>query len=212
MVKSASAQKGRRPGPGQLARSRETRERVVGAATQLIAEGGVRSATALRIADRSGVSWGGIQHQFGSKEAILDAVLDHVLMEFNVAVERFSTRAESIEGRARALVRATWDLMRNPAYQAFRQVMQNTAPKTPAAASHEPLARVAETLQPMRAHWFPDLADVPAKSELINVVLFATLSGMAEQERYGVLTDKLVREQLRVLTRTLVAIVDDAPA
>ena len=97
---------------------------MVRAATELIAAEGLSRATALRIAERADVSWGGVQHQFGDKHAILDAVLEHVLGEFEVRVTRFSTRATSLEGRVDAWVDASWALHCDPTYQAFREVMR----------------------------------------------------------------------------------------
>ena len=96
----------RGPGPVQRQRSEEKRERVIRAAIECIAEEGLQRATAERIAARSGVSWGGIQHQFGDKTGILDAVLEQLLRDLRDQVEQFSTRATSIEGRVRALVDA----------------------------------------------------------------------------------------------------------
>ena len=67
------------------------------------------------------------------------------------------------------------------------------------------LGRVEAALRPMRERLFPELA--PAKLELQNVILFATLSGMAEQVGYAVVPAELVSQQLRVLRETLIRVV-----
>lgn len=203
-----TARRGHRgPGPAQLARTLETREKVLRAAIEIIAEHGLDEATGPRIAERSGVSWGGIQHQFGDKAAILDAVLDRVLIDFQDRIARFAPRATSVEGRIRALVDATWDLMRDSTYQAFREVMRAARTRRGGPGARA-LRAVAAALEPMRDQLFPELSE--RRRALLNLVLFATLSGMAEQARYGVVAPQLVRKQLEVLRGTLASIVSDA--
>ena len=63
----------------QEERSLSTRAKVVAAASECLAELGFRGATMGAIADRAGVSWGAIQHQFGEKDALLDAVLEDAI-------------------------------------------------------------------------------------------------------------------------------------
>lgn len=180
------------------------------AAVECIAEEGFKRATVGRIAERSGVSWGGIQHQFGGKQAIFDAVLEHVLAMLDLSASRFSTRAASVEGRVRALVDASWALMLDPTYQAFREVMRNRASTGVAGLdAARVLERVEATLRPLRSNLFPELKGSPRKLELVNVVLFATLSGMAEQQRYESFPDTLLREQLAVLRDSLVGLIQD---
>jgi AcrR family transcriptional regulator len=197
----------RGPGPVQRARSRETQERVIHAAIELIATEGLARATGPRIAERSGVSWGGIQHQFGDKAAILEAVLQELLGNFEREVERFSTRATSVEGRVRALVAASWDLLRDPTYQAFREVMRNVGRDGDGLEPDKLLQRVAGTLNRLAEGLFRELEPAPDRRELVNVILFATLSGMAEQQRYSVLGAATTERQLKALRRSLVSVV-----
>lgn len=201
-----SEQSTRAPGPVQRARSRRTRERVVRAAIVLIAEEGLASATGPRIAEHSGVSWGGIQHQFGDKAAIVDAVLEQVLVDFEHQVESFSTRATSVEGRVRALVAASWDLHLDPTYQAFREVMRSQSGRDSALDPGRLLQRIGMRLRSLTEDLFPELQRAPRTRELLSLVLFATLSGMAEQQRYQLLSPSTTERQLRVLRRTLVSV------
>ncbi len=173
---------------------------MIRAAVDLIADEGLARATARRIAERSGVSWGGIQHQFGDKDAILDAVLDHVLHDFEQRVLRFSTRATTLEGRVRAWVDASWEFLRDPTYQAFREVMRGGSAQS-GLDPEKVLGRVEATLRPLREGLFPEL---PTRTlNLMNAVLFATLSGMAEQEHYAAVRAEMTRKQLSVLRDTL---------
>ncbi len=196
----------RGPGPVQRTRSAQTRDRVVDATLELVAEEGLACATATRIAGRSGVSWGGIQHQFGSKAAILDAVLDRVLRDFGEEVRRFSTRATTVDGRVRAWVDASWALLRDPTYQAYREVMRG-GNALPGLKPDEVLIQVEATLRPLREGLFPKASAQTV--DLMNAILFATLSGMAEQQRYAVVGADLIREQIATLRDTLARLVRD---
>jgi AcrR family transcriptional regulator len=191
----------RGPGPLQRTKSAHTRERVVNATLELISEVGLAGATTLRIADRSSVSWGGIQHQFGTKAHILNAVLDRVLQDFDEEVMRFSTRATTLEGRVRAWVAASWTLFQNPAYQAFREVMRGGS-AFPDLDPSETLRQVEATLRPLREGLFAEAS--PHSADLMNTFLFATLSGMAEQQRYSVVDDANIKDQLATLCDSLV--------
>lgn len=198
----------RGPGPVQRQRSEEKRERVIRAAIECIAEEGLQLATAGRIAERSGISWGGIQHQFGDKTGILDAVLEQLLRDLHDQVEQFSTRATSIEGRVRALVDAAWNLLRDPAYQAFREVMRNHALSARVKLDSEALLQqVGVALLELCGELFPERRSSHKTLSLVIAILFATLSGMAEQQRYSVLEDSLTNRQLAVLRETLEGVI-----
>jgi len=194
----------RGPGPVQRQRSEEKRERVIRAAIECIAEEGLQQATAGRIVERSGISWGGIQHQFGDKTGILDAVLDQLLRDLRDQVEQFSTRATSIEGRVRALVDAAWNLLRDPTYQAFREVMRGHTPSAGVRLDSEALLQqVGLSLLELCGELFPERRGSHKTLSLVGVILFATLSGMAEQQQYAVLEDSLTSRQLAILRETL---------
>ncbi|MBW2271231.1 MAG: TetR family transcriptional regulator [Deltaproteobacteria bacterium] len=177
---------------------------MIRAAIECIAEEGLQRATAGRIVERSGVSWGGIQHQFGDKTGILDAVLEQLLRDLRDQVEQFSTRATSIEGRVRALVDAAWSLLRDPTYQAFREVMRSHTPSAGVRLDSEDLLQqVGVALLELCGELFPERRGSHKTLSLVSVILFATLSGMAEQQRYAVLEDSLTSRQLAVLRETL---------
>ncbi|MFT4226135.1 TetR/AcrR family transcriptional regulator [Micropruina sp.] len=61
---------------GGYASGRLRRERIITAATELFARVGYRHATILELAEAAGISRTGLLHHFGSKEALLKAVLE----------------------------------------------------------------------------------------------------------------------------------------
>lgn len=61
---------------GGYASGRLRREQIITAATELFARVGYRHATILELAQAAGISRTGLLHHFGSKEALLSAVLE----------------------------------------------------------------------------------------------------------------------------------------
>jgi AcrR family transcriptional regulator len=70
-------------------RSARSRQALLQAALAVIARDGPARLTLDAIARESGISKGGLMHQFRSKDAVLKALLDHQLAEFAAFAEAF---------------------------------------------------------------------------------------------------------------------------
>lgn len=75
--------------------SAESRNRLLLAAWELLAEGGSRATTVQAVADRAGISRGSISWHFGSKEGLIVAVVNSA---FDVLADNISTVFDSPEG------------------------------------------------------------------------------------------------------------------
>jgi len=106
----------------QEERSAATRAKVVTAATECLAELGLRAATLAAIADRAGVTCGAIQHQFGEKEALLDAVLEAAIEELRTHFSRVRASTPDPVGRVRALMARCREVLAGPLYRAFFEI------------------------------------------------------------------------------------------
>lgn len=73
-----------------------------------IGDVGSLEVTVSRIAKRAGMSSALAHHYFGSKHAIFLAAMRHVLTVFGAEVRGALTAADSPEGRARAVIRASF--------------------------------------------------------------------------------------------------------
>lgn len=163
----------------QAERSDETRERVIAAAIQCIAEYGYKHASVTRIAERSGVSWGGIQHHFGTKDAIIQAVLDHALDEFLLDSRRISPTDETLENRVKVMVEGAWRLVNRPGFLAFFEIMlshRHEPPRRNPARRYR--ARVWNVIIAAWDHLFGHLRMSQEQVELARRVTFTTLGGM----------------------------------
>lgn len=92
-----------------------TRRMVLDAAAALVASHGVE-ASLDAIAERSGVSKGGLKYHFPSKEALLCALAEDQLLSFRHEVNARLTDADTAPGRlTRAYVRTMLDVLTEPA-------------------------------------------------------------------------------------------------
>lgn len=120
--RAAPPQRPRRSPRRQEERSAETRAKVVVAATECVAERGLAGATLTAIAERAGVTWGAIQHQFGEKDALLDAVLLAALAELRRHVAAVAESTPDPAGRVRALLLRCREVLAGPLYRAFFEI------------------------------------------------------------------------------------------
>ncbi len=163
----------------QAERSDETRERVIAAAIQCIAEYGYKHASVTRIAERSGVSWGGIQHHFGTKDAIIQAVLDHALDEFLLDSRRISPTDDTLENRVKVMVEGAWRLVNRPGFLAFFEIMLSHRYEPPRRSpARRYRARVWNVIIAAWDHLFGHLHLSREQVELARRVTFTTLGGM----------------------------------
>lgn len=86
-----------------------TRGRLLDAAVRTVERGGVSGLTLEAVAREAGVSKGGLLHHFRSKDALVEAVLRHLLEMFSARVAQLWEREAEGPGRlARAYVRASF--------------------------------------------------------------------------------------------------------
>lgn len=114
-------------------RSRLTRQRLLQAAVDCLAEHGWSGSTVAVVAERAGVSRGAAQHHFPTREDLFTAAVEYVAEERTVALkELFPGGARGARDR-RAVVAAIVDLFTGPLFRAALQLW--------VAAAHEELLR-----------------------------------------------------------------------
>jgi AcrR family transcriptional regulator len=121
MSKSQAAAPGR-----QALKTQRTRARLLGATVGLIRQGGFPAATATAIARRAGITWGAAQHQFGSKEEILEAILRLAYARFIEAMSAPGLHRGSRSRRAAELVRRMWAHYQGDYYRVSLEILRAT--------------------------------------------------------------------------------------
>jgi AcrR family transcriptional regulator len=106
-------------------RTAETRDRVMMAVVESIAEIGYQKTTATRIAQRAGLSWGAVQHHFGDKDGILMAVLEESFRRFAEALNGGPGPDVALEVRVSRFVDRSWEHFSGPHYRSTFEILLN---------------------------------------------------------------------------------------
>ena len=107
-------------------RGQETRDKVIQAAADCVAEKGFAAANTNRIVERAGVTWGVLQHHFGDKSGLLDAVLERGMEELEAGFEAISIEDEDIHKRVARVVDGGFRIFTAPLSLASNEIEVNT--------------------------------------------------------------------------------------
>jgi len=201
----------RRPRRTQRERTAETLSRILAATVESIGDVGFQRTTSVEIARRSGVTWGAVQHHFGSKNGILGAILED---SFNRFSEGLMTAFEDL-GRSAPLGRridtfidAAWAHFDTAHYRAtFEILLEDAAPsKSRSASSRDDRSWQGEILKAWTRIWrqlFPDVEIGRERAMLIQHYTISVLSGLASMQILAGEAAPFVRDELEILKRTL---------
>ncbi len=103
-------------------KSRRTRERVLDSTVRLIRAEGLSSASPMRITQQTGMSWGAVQHHFGSKEQLLKTIVLLSRDQFNEAVAAQDYSGLDLAGRISLYVDTAWAHYHSDAFLASVEI------------------------------------------------------------------------------------------
>jgi len=106
----------------QAERTAETRRRILDAVVASIAEVGFQRTTATEIARRAGVTWGAVQHHFGAKGGILEAVLEDTFERFEARLGDIPADAP-LERRVTLFVERAWEHFASPHFRSTFEIL-----------------------------------------------------------------------------------------
>lgn len=157
-----------------------TRERMLAAAVETILEEGFYRASSNRIAERAGVTWGVIQHHFGTREHLLISVVEDSADEMIQLLTDARITGTTIEQRLTSLADVIWSFYRQPKFLAMAQIVLNVSrdPKTTREALDDLAVREREVTvlwQRVVDQVVPDRAT----SADLGYVIFEIIRGVA---------------------------------
>lgn len=114
----------------QKDRTEETKRRLVQATIETLLEVGAGGATVTEICKRAGVTSGAIQHHFGSKAGLMQAVVEALFVPFTEETPALGPEAATLEDRMDRYVRLVWSTYGDRRYFAVLEVLL--------AARHDP--------------------------------------------------------------------------
>lgn len=191
----------------QAERSEATQRKIIDSALRLLERVGFQRTNLQNIALGAKVTIGAVQHQFGSREALMQRVVDEVMapLEDVGGVWPVNAHELPLEERARNFVSLVWEqVYAPPSYVAAWSMFfgSRTSPKlfkriNEYRAKHDPV---------FFAHFltiFPEISQRHEEPEHFAGVVFAALRGMAVLRLFKV-EERVTNGQLDVLVRIIV--------
>src|SRR5262245_43331137 len=151
----------------QAQKARETREKILNAVISIIQEGGFGSASSSKIAERAGVTWGAVQHHYGSKEDILRAIMDLSHDRFIVLTSDATIRQGSMADRVDRFVDAMWQHYQSDLYLAALEILLASRGMTQV---RESIMAMRESLLQMMRATFPQ--STISNDDIIEALIF----------------------------------------
>ncbi|EGG28704.1 transcriptional regulator, TetR family protein [Aequoribacter fuscus] len=108
----------------QARKALATRERILQAVVELINESGFSGATSGQIARRAGITWGAVQHHFGTKDDILLAIIERSQQVYLDQLQSAQLAKGPLSQRIDHFVDAVWEHYRSDLYFAFSEIMR----------------------------------------------------------------------------------------
>lgn len=103
-------------------RSRLTRQKLMAAAIEVLAEHGWAGATTGAIAERAGVSRGACQHHFPTRAALVAAAVEHVFRQQSEEIVRRAKDLPKNQRRVEPLLNLLADVYTGPLFRAATQL------------------------------------------------------------------------------------------
>jgi AcrR family transcriptional regulator len=191
-------------GPARRRRSdgEVTRRRVLDAAIESILQNGYYQTSSNEIARRAGVTWGALQHQFGTREALLLEVVNDRWRQLQEGVANAEIRGDTLEERLHAVLKVLSDHYGSPEHLAHIQILLDLThnPNT----SAETREAVAEHGRQLSRAWQPlfsrALGDAAGEEDLVRYAFITLrgylLGGLIARSIAETRSDRLPRELL----------------
>ena len=158
-----------------------SRLRVIDAAIACIIDQGFYRASSNAIAERAGVTWGVIQYHFGTREALMLAVLEEGTRRLNDIVVTAEITGETVTERVAQYMDILLKYYGSLDYLAFSQVLINLThdPRT-SQQTRETMARIGESANPeLNRLQRKVLAGTGIRRPAVRSLLFHALRGLA---------------------------------
>jgi len=162
-------------------RDSASRQRLIDSAVECILEQGFYRASSNAIAERAGVTWGVIQYHFGSREALMLAVLEDGARRLRETLETAEITGETLAERVAEYGDILAGHYASPEFLAFTQVLLNLThdPRT-TRQTRDTMNLISETAAPeMRRLQRQVLEGTGVRSPALRAVLLHALRGLA---------------------------------
>ncbi len=177
--KPKAAAQANRDGAGYR-RGAETRERLITAAQEAIHELGFNRASSREIARRSNVTFGVIQHHFGSYEAVLLAACGREGLRLRTLLANAEIEGSTLEERVASLADLVWSYVSRPENLVYMEIYSNLM-RDP-STSEEARRLLRDGTQNVEDLWLAVMRkafDQQEPDPVLRRLFFGTMRGLA---------------------------------
>jgi AcrR family transcriptional regulator len=165
---------------GARQRGDDTRARVIGEAAACVIEEGFSKASANRIAQRAGVTWGVIQYHFGDRAGLFSAVVFAGTEQARACLEQATIPERPVRARVAAVVDAGWQAYGSPLGRASFEILINTRASRKDDPEHAAqLIEMARGVHRIGARLLADGGQRRRNGHSVEALLWAALRGFA---------------------------------
>jgi len=184
-------------------RSAQTRARSIAAVLESVSEVGFQRTTAVEITRRAGLTWGAIQHHFGSKDGLLIAVVEDSFNRFAARLESIPTEGESLQKRASHFIDRAWEHFSSPEYRSTFEILLNDLGRDEVARTTRWQERMFRAWDGIWMQLFHDARISRRRHRVLEHYVISTLSGLASTLMLEGGEAVLRQEELDLLKRVL---------
>lgn len=191
----------------QVERSQATQRRIIASALRLLQKVGFQQTNLQEIARGAKVTLGALQHQFGSRQALMERVVDEVMAPLSAVGDVWPTDAARLplDERAREFVRLAWEhVYAPPSYVAAWSLFfgSKTTPQLfKRINEHQQKNDPIFFAQFVRV--FPEISRTHPQPEHLAAVVFAALRGLAVMRLFKI-DESATAQQLEVVSQIII--------
>jgi AcrR family transcriptional regulator len=158
----------------------ETRDKILTAAEESVFELGLHRASSREVVRRSGVTFGVIQHHFGTYEAVLLAVVERAAARLSVELSNVEVEEGTARDRLDQVAEIVWEYYRQPYYLSYLEIYMNLLrdPATTETTRGE-IIRVNDEIERMWERLIVRLMGRKGTTAALRRLLFGTMRGLA---------------------------------
>jgi len=175
-----SSQKSPPSGQHRTKKGAATFDKMIQAGIASIAKRGFHNTSTNQIAKEAGVTWGTLQHQFGDKARMLEAILEFCFNEQMLQLAQSSTTREPLQQRIDSTVEAIWRNQQTASSRAMQEILSGVQGDTKLSKRFSPTLKKLRDLY--NEQWQQLFADVELsndKMEAVKELTFGTLQGLS---------------------------------
>jgi AcrR family transcriptional regulator len=178
-----------------------TRARVLDAVVECILENGYYEASSNAIARRAGVTWGVIQHQFGTRQALLLAVLEDRWRRLTDRIEAADVSGDTLTERLACVMAALEAHYGDPEHLVLTQIMLDLiqSPATSAATKRAVADHGRELVRVWQPLFTRALGEASSDEELVRYAFLAIRGYLSA----NTMADRLIPQRPDAAVRAL---------